>query len=145
MAGEKSTTYSGQILALLFNATTIPSIAINATSSPLTNLYCALHTADPTAAGTQTTNEISYTGYARVAVARSTGGWTVTSASVSPVANVVFGTPTGSPSATATFWSVGTAASGAGTMLYAAPISPTITITAGLPPTLTTASTWTEA
>src|ERR1700723_1778739 len=113
MAGEKSTTYSGQLLALLFNATTIPSIAINATSAPLTNLYCALHTADPTASGTQTTNEISYTGYARVAVARSTGGWTVTSASVSPVANVVFGTPTGSPSATATFWSVGTAASGA--------------------------------
>ena len=44
-----------------------------------TNLYLALHTADPGAAGSQTTNEATYTSYARVSVARSTAGWTVAS------------------------------------------------------------------
>jgi len=141
MAGEKSTTYGGQLLALLFNATAIPNIAINATSSPLTNLYVSLHTADPGASGNQTTNELSYTGYARVAVARTTAGWVVTGASASPAANVIFPSPTGTPTQIATFLGVGSASSGAGTLFYAGPVSPTITITAGLPPTLTTATT----
>ena len=56
----------------------IANLADNAASSPLTNLYVALHTADPGESGTQSTNEISYTSYARVAVARSSAGWTVT-------------------------------------------------------------------
>jgi hypothetical protein len=145
MAGEKSTTFSGQLLALLFNATTIPNVAVNATSSPLTNLYVSLHTADPGKAGVQTTNEISYTGYARVAVARTSGGWVVTSASVSPAANIIWPTPSGSPTATATNWAVGSASSGAGEIFYTGPLSPTIAITAGLPPTMTPASTVTEA
>ena len=145
MAGEKSTTYSGQLLALLFNATTIPNIAINATSSPLTTLYCSLATADPTASGTQSTNEVTYTSYARVAVARTTGGWTVSGASVSPVSNIIWPTPTGAAGQVATYVVIGTAASGAGTMLYAAALSPTITITVGLPPTCTPASVITEA
>jgi hypothetical protein len=145
MAGEKSTTYAGQLLALLFNATSIANIAINATSSPLTNLFVSLHTADPTASGNQTTSEVTYTSYSRVTVARTTGGWTVTGASVSPVANIVFPSPTGAATQTATNWAVGTASTGAGTILYTGPISPTIAITVGLPPTLTTATTVTEA
>lgn len=145
MAGEKSTTYSGQLLALLFNATPIPSIAINATTTPLTNIYVSLLTADPTASGSQTTNEITYTGYARVAVARTTAGWVITGASASPVANIVFPSPTGAAGAVANWWAVGTNPTGAGTMLYAGPITPSITITVGIPPILTPASTWTEA
>jgi len=145
MAGEKSATYSNQLLALLFNATAIPNIAINATSSPLTNLYASLHTADPGAGGNQTTNEVSYTGYARIAVARTTGGFVVTGTSASPVANISFPNPTGTPTQIATFLGIGAASSGAGTFFYAIPISPTITITAGLPPTVTIATTWTEA
>ncbi len=145
MPGEKSATLSGQYLALYFNGTPIPNIADNAASSPLTNLYCSLHTADPTAAGNQTANEISYTGYARVAVSRNASGWTVTGPSVSPTDNIIFPVPTGSPSATATFWSVGIAASGAGAIGYTGPITPPIVITATLPPTLTPATTVTEA
>lgn len=145
MAGEKSATYSGQLLALLFNGTTIANVAINATSSPLTNIYVALHTADPTAGGTQASNEISYTPYARVAVARTSGGWTVTGASASPVGSIVFATPTGSPSGTATFFSVGFASSGATTFFYTGPITPSITLVAGIAPILTPATTVTEA
>lgn len=145
MAGEKSTVYSGQLLALLFNATTIANVAVNATSAPLTNLYVSLHTADPTASGTQATNEVTYTSYARVAVARTTGGWTVTGASVSPVSNIIWPSPTGAATQTATFVGIGSAATGAGALFYAAPLSPTITITVGLPPTATPASVITEA
>ena len=41
------------------------------------SLYVSLHTADPTETGTQTSSEATYTSYARVAVVRSTAGWTV--------------------------------------------------------------------
>lgn len=40
------------------------------------SFYISLHTASP-AGGNQQTSEATYTGYARVAVARSAGGWTV--------------------------------------------------------------------
>ena len=66
-------TWENDLLKLIFQATAIANVADNAASSPLTNLYVSLHTADPGEAGDQTTSEISYTGYARVAVARSTG------------------------------------------------------------------------
>ena len=145
MPGEKSATFSAQMLALVFNGTTIPNIAINATSAPLTNLFCSLHTADPTAAGTQATSEVSYTGYARVAVARTTGGWIQSGQSVDPVAPIVFPTPTGSAGQVATWFGVGVASSGASTFLYAVPISPTITVTVGIPPSVTTASAIQEA
>ncbi len=145
MPGEKSSILSAQYLALYFNGTPIPNIADNAASSPLTNLYCSLHTADPTSGGNQTASEVSYTGYARVAVSRNASGWTLAGASVSPTNNIVFPVPTGSPSATATFWAVGTTGSGAGIVGYTGPITPPIVITATLPPTLTPATTVTEA
>ena len=73
MAG-KSDTFENDLLKLIFNATAIANISDNAASSPLTNLFVALHTADPTDSGTQTSNEVAYTSYARVAVARTSGG-----------------------------------------------------------------------
>lgn len=134
-----SATTANNILLLYFNATAIANIAINATSSPATNLYCALHSADPTAAGTQNSNEIGYTSYARVAVARTGSGWTVTTNSVSPVSNVTFPTGTGG-SGTATFASIGMLSSGAGIILWSGPISPAIVTGNGVTPVLTSAS-----
>jgi hypothetical protein len=141
----KNPTFSNDLLKLIFQAAAIANVADNAASAPLTNLYVALHTADPTSAGTQSTSEISYTGYARVAVARTSGGWTVTGASVSPAATVIFPASTGGTGGTATHWSVGTAASGAGKILYGGTISPTISVASGVTPELTTASTVTES
>src|SRR5574340_1328219 len=80
----KGTTFDNDLLKLIFQATGIANMADNASVSPLTNLYVSLHTADPGAAGNQTTNEVAYTSYARVAIARTSAGWTVTSNSVSP-------------------------------------------------------------
>ena len=79
-----------QLLQLLFNATAIANIADNAASSPITNLYVSLHTADPGETGNQSTNEVNYTSYARVAVARTSGGWAVTNNSVSNVNAIAF-------------------------------------------------------
>lgn len=140
---SKSNTFENDLLKLIFNATAIANLADNAASSPLTNLYVSLHTADPGEAGTQSTNEVAYTSYARVAVARTSGGWTVTNNSVSPVANIDFPAATGG-TATATYFGVGSASSGAGVLYYSGTVTPSISISSGVTPRLTTASTITE-
>ena len=141
---SKSDFLENALLKLIFTATAIANIADNAASSPLTNLQVALHTADPTDSGAQNASEISYTGYTRVAVARTTGGWTVTTNSVVPVAAITFGTMTAGTGGTASFASIGVASSGATNVLYSGAISPTITVANGVTPSLTTASSVTE-
>lgn len=136
-------TFENDLLKLIFNGTAIANIADNAASAPLTDLYVSLHTADPDDNGTQETNEISYTGYARVAVARSVAGWTVTGNSVSPAANIDFTISSGGTGGTATYAVIGTAASGAGKILGICTLSPTIAVASGVTPRLTTASTFT--
>lgn len=139
----KSDTFENDLLKLIFNATAVANMADNAATSPLTNLFVALHTADPGEAGTQSTNEVAYTSYARVSVARTTGGWTVTGNSVSPVATINFPACTGG-TATATHFSVGVASSGATKVLYSGTLTPNISISTGVTPQITTASTITE-
>ena len=140
----KSSTFDNDFLKMVFNATAIANIADNAATSPLTNLYVALHTADPTAAGTQSSSEATYTGYARVAVARTSGGWTVTGASVSPAAAITFPACTAGTN-TIIYWSVGVASSGATKILYSGAVSPSISVSSGVTPQLTTGSTVTES
>ena len=140
---SKSDTFENDLMKLIFNATAITGLADNAASSPVTNLYVSLHTADPGEAGTQTTNEATYTSYARVAVARTSSGWTVTNNSVSPVATISFPAATGG-SETLTHFAVGTASSSTGKVLYKGSISPTIAVTTGVTPQLTTSSTISE-
>jgi hypothetical protein len=140
---SKSNTFENDWLKLIFNATAIANLADNAASSPLTNLYVSLHTADPGEAGNQSTSEIAYTSYARVAVARTSGGWTVTNNSVSPVANIDFPAATGG-SGTVTYFGVGSASSGSGVLYYSGTVSPSISVSSGVTPRLTTASTITE-
>ena len=141
---SKSNTFENDLLKLIFNATPIAGLADNAASSPVTNLYLALHTADPGEAGDQTTSEISYAGYTRLAVLRTTGGWTVTGNSVSPVADGIFPEMTGGAGGTATHASIGTAASGAGKILYKGALTPSITVALGVSPRIKNTSTITE-
>lgn len=140
---SKGDTFENDWLKLIFQATAIANIADNAATSPLTNLYVSLHTADPADAGNQTTSETAYTSYARVAVARTAGGWTVTGNSVSPAANIDFPACTGG-TATITHFGIGTASSGTGKLLYSGTVSPNISVSSGVTPRLTTASTVTE-
>lgn len=140
---SKSDTFENDLLALIFNGTAIADLAENDASSPLTALYLALHTADPTDAGNQTTNEVSYTGYSRKSVNRNSGGFTVSGNQVTLTANNDFGACSAG-TATATHWSVGTAPSGAGKILYHGDLVPDIVISNGVTPRMTTGTTITE-
>lgn len=130
---SKANTFETDILALVFNATPIAGLADNAASSPVTNLYVSLHTADPGEAGDQTTSEAAYTSYARVAVARTSGAWTVSGNSVTNAASVSFPQCTGG-SSTATHVGVGTAASGAGKLLYKGALTASLAVSLGIQP-----------
>lgn len=132
-------TFENDLVKLIFQATAIGNLADNAASSPLTNLYVSLHTGDPGEGGSQTTSECAYTDYARVAVARTSGGWSVSANVVTPVANIDFPPATGG-SETATYLGVGSASSGAGKLMMSGAISPSIVISSGVTPRLTTAT-----
>lgn len=143
---SKTNTWENDLLLLVFNNTDAGLIG-DATglrgSSTAGSLYVSLHSSDPDEAGDQTTNEVSYTSYARVAVTRSGSGWTVTGNSVSPAANIDFPECTGG-SATATHFGVGTASSGAGKLLYKGALTPSISISSGVIPRVKSTSTITE-
>lgn len=139
---SKGNTFENDLLKLIFQAIAIADLAENDTSSPATTLTVALHTADPGEGGDQTTSEISYTGYARQAVARSAAGWTVTGNSVSPVANIDFPVMTAGAGGTVTHVSVGT---GVGNkLLYSGAITPNIVVTTSVAPRISTATVITE-
>ena len=124
------------LLNLLFNNTDWANVGDAAglqNSAEAGSFYVALHTADPTDAGNQTTSEASYTGYTRVAVARTGGGWTVSGNQVSNAATVQFGECTAG-SATVTHFSVGLLASGAGDILYSGALSASRAVSAGITP-----------
>ena len=134
MAGEKGNLNSQLFLASVFQAvfTAIGNILANA-ASPITNIYVSLHTADPTAAGNQTSSEAAYTSYARVAVARTTGGWSLSGQTISNVAAINFPACTGG-SETETFVGVGTASSGTGALLWAGPLTASLAVSNGITP-----------
>jgi hypothetical protein len=140
---SKSNTFETDFLSLVFNGTAIANLADNAASSPITNLHVSLHTSNPGEAGNQETSECAYTSYARVAVARSGAGWTISGNSVSPAATISFPAATGG-SETATHFAIGTAASGTGKILYYGSITPSIAISNGVTPQLSTATAITE-
>ena len=133
-------TFENDLLKLIFNATSIANVAINATAAPITDIDVALHTATPDETGTMSTNEIAYTSYARVSVARTGAGWVVTNNSVSPAANIDFPAGTGG-SGTATHFSVGKTGGGATTIFWYGTVTPNIVCGSGIIPRLTTATT----
>lgn len=140
---SKGNTFENDLLKLIFNGDTIPGIADDTATDPLTHLFVSLHTADPGEGGTQTTSEINYTSYARVAVERSPAGWTVTGNSVSPTENIDFPTGTGG-SGTATHWGIGTDLNGTGKLLYKGALSPSVVCGNGVTPRVSSSSTITE-
>jgi hypothetical protein len=146
MSDAKSDVYEAALLDLIFLNANLANLG-DATglrgSTAAGSLFFSLHSADPGEAGTQATNEVAYTSYARVGVARSGAGFVRTGNSVSPAGNVDFPTCTGG-SVTATHFGIGTAASGAGTLLYKGAISPTISITNGTPPRIASGTNVTE-
>lgn len=124
----KSTATCNSILALIFNATAWADIAENDSSSPATNLYLSLHTADPGVGNNQTTNETVYTNYVRLAVARTTGGWDVPASGATQNAALAQFAQCGVTGATITHVAIGTASSGAGAVLYAGALNSSLAV-----------------
>jgi hypothetical protein len=133
---SKGNTFENDLLLLIFNNTNIAGIG-DATglrgSSVAGSLYVSLHTGDPGEAGSQTTNEANYTGYARKAVARSAGGWTVSTNSVSNTSAVTFD-PCTAGSNSITHFAVGMDLSGAGKILYKGALTASLAVSAGITP-----------
>jgi hypothetical protein len=133
---SKGNTFENDLLLLIFNNTDAALIG-DATglrgSSTAGSLYVSLHTGDPGEAGNQTTNECAYTSYARVAVARSGSGWTVTGNAVTNAALVQFPQCTGG-SETASHFAIGTASTSTGKILYKGALSASLAISSGIQP-----------
>ncbi len=144
---SKTNSMENAVLELLFKNTNYALVG-DATglrgSTTAGSFYVSLHTADPGEAGDQTTSETAYTGYARVAVARSGAGWVVTTNSVSPAANVDFGECTAAAGAAITHFGVGTASSGAGALLYKGTLTPNVTMAVGVIPRVKSTTAITE-
>lgn len=132
----RSNTFVNDLLKHIFQNADIPLVG-DATglrgSTTVGNLYIALHTADPGAAGNQTTSEASYTGYGRIDVARNSTNWGVTSNTASNNGTISFAQCTAG-SATVTYFSVGTALSGTGKILYRGALTASRNISAGITP-----------
>lgn len=144
---SKSDTFENDLMKLIFNNTAIANVGDVAGilgSLVAGSLYWSLHTADPGEAGTAVTSEAGYTGYARVAAARSGAGFTVTGNSVSPPANVDFGECTASPGGAITHFGIVSTSSGAGKLLYSGTMTPNVTMAVGVIPRIKTTSTITE-
>lgn len=144
---SKSNTFENDLMLLLFNNTAIADIGdaggLRATVVA-GSLWWSLHTADPGEAGTAVTNETAYTGYLRVAGARSGAGFTVTGGSVSPPANVDFAECTAAPGAALTHFGIVNTSSGAGKLLYSGTLTPNVTMAVGVIPRIKPTSTIVE-
>ena len=136
---SKSNTWESDLLKLVFNNTTASLIG-DATgivgSGSAGVLYVSLHTADPTEGGDQTSSETGYTGYARISVARTTGGWTISGNTPTQAANaatVTFGQCTAG-SSTITYVGVGTSISGTGKLLYSGILGSSLAVSNNITP-----------
>lgn len=131
-----SNAFETAVLTLYFNNTNHANVG-DATgvrgSSAAGVFYIGLHTADPGEAGSQTTSEATYTSYARVSVARSSGGWTISGNSVSNTAAISFPACTGG-SNTITHFSIGTDVSGTGNLLFSGALSASLAVSNGITP-----------
>lgn len=97
------------------------------------SIYVSLHTADPGETGDQTTSEATYTGYARVAVARSSAGWTISGNTADNTAAITFGACTAG-SSTVTHFGLGSASTGAGNLYMSGALAASLAVTAGITP-----------
>lgn len=130
----KSTTFCNSFLNLILRGTTIADLAENDTTAPAASVYLSLHTADPGVGGAQTTNEATYTGYARLAVDRTGTGWDAAAGGASVNSALAQFAECTALSDTVTYVAVGRDAAGAGLVLWAGALSAARSISAGIQP-----------
>lgn len=124
-----STDAANSILGLIYRAAAWADLAQDDGSSPATSLSVALHTAAPSTS-VQSSNEATYTSYARVSVSRSGTGWSAPSGGeLSNFALIQFPECTGG-SNTITHVSVGVG----GTIIHYGALAASRAISAGIQP-----------
>lgn len=121
---SKGNTTENDFLEYTFKAT---AFSWNGSS----DLYIALHTGDPGEGGNQTTSECAFGSYARVSVARSSAGWTVTSNTASNAATIAF-PECSSGTETVTYVSIGLTSTGSSQILYSGALSASRSVSSGI-------------
>lgn len=113
------------VLNQIFKGTTLPWDAN-------TDLWLALHTADPGEAGTAITSEATYTGYARVPLTRASditvSGATITNTNLEQFPVCTAG------SSTCTYVSIVDTASGAGNIIVSGALNSSVSVASGIQP-----------
>lgn len=110
-------TLEAAMVALFFNGTTADGIAENDSTTPYTQYWISLHTANPGETGSQNTSEVAYTGYGRIAVDRDSSGFTCSGNTATNAEQLTYGKCTASPGTDITYVGLGTDETGAGTLL----------------------------
>lgn len=132
--------FEDEIFKLIWNNTAAANIGDASGLQPAGtagSIYVSLHTADPGKSGSQNTSAATYTGYAYVAVARSTAGWTVSGTAPKQVANaaaVLFPAATAGTD-TITYVGIGSASSGAGHLYASFALASSLVVVTGVIPT----------
>ena len=142
-----STAFAANNLLLILNNVALADLGNTAGLQPSSvagSVYIALYqSTGPGIGGLPTVNEASYTGYARVAVARTTGGWTVNTATAAyqNAASIAFPVCTGSTN-TLTYFAICSLASG-GTvndLLLIGALSSSLAVSTGITPSFAAAA-----
>jgi hypothetical protein len=136
-----SKVFANDLIKALLTRAPIANLFDDAVTAPLTNLFIGLHTADPGPDGTQETNALVYTGYARVATPRLLANWTITDNIARPSGRIEFGEMTAGVESLATWMTIGTALSGPGKVLLRGRLTPNIQTRLGVIPAIKADST----
>jgi hypothetical protein len=135
-----SNSAESDLLLLIFNNTNWANVG-DATglrgSSTAGSLYMALHTATLGETAVQNTSEAAYTSYARTAIARTSGGWTVSGTAPTQAANaaVVSAPKATGGSETETDFTIGVASSGATEVLWYGALTSSLAVSTNVQPT----------
>ena len=121
---SKSNATETDLLNLVFKATALPWNAA-------TQLDVHLHTADPGEAGTSSTSEATYTGYAAVTVSRSGSAWTVSGNTATNVGLIQFPQCTGGSN---TITHVSITPNGSTQILYSGALNSSLSVSNGIQP-----------
>jgi hypothetical protein len=133
--------FETDLLELIFQNISSPNIG-DATglvgSSAAGNFWISLHTLVTgleAAASSQSTDEASYTGYARISVPRTSGstGWTVSGNTMDNATAITFGTGA-SAAQTQTAFGIGTTLTGEGYLCLYGTLTSPLTVSTGIVP-----------
>ncbi len=131
---SKTNTFETELLEHIFQNAALADIGDASglqPSSAAGSLYIALFTGDPGETAS-VVDEADYTGYARVAVARSAAGWDVSGGNASNAAAITFGACTAGTN-TITHFAIMTASTG-GDMLYSGALTSSLAVSSGITP-----------